>query len=322
MPLISEFRIDVIETFRKLKAAVEALSLCMQADQTLPAWFNPPEDLPLQPNLNTRSQALSLIRQFEYLDHQKPREILVGAGLIAASQNTIDAILQVNQAKDEFKKAMIQLKNANIKLNDEALNAEIEQLLGKRVDNSEREQLLVKRANSELNPTLDKRPNITAETLKRIGLSRLHLKQCYRRIPFFNERPSKVSWTWANTRAITKITVEEAIQMLLKQGNDFNIEAQLQKVQSLNPKQPLAIVQELAPHLRANVVFKNSKDGERRLMVKGPIPLFYLDESCLTLPDIKPPGQKRGRNKDRSVRSDVKLDPEPFLPSIRVHRYL
>lgn len=295
MTLISEICIDVIESFKALHQSIEAFAHQMQADHHLPAWFNPPEDLPLLSSLTTREQVITLIRQLEYLDHQKPREILVGAGLIAASQETINSLIQLNVCKDNFKKAMIILKNSDIRLNDEALNKNMENLL---------------------------RPDITTQALKRFGLSRLHLKQCYRRIPFFTERPTKVSWTWANTRAITRISVEDAKQMLMKQGRDFNTEVQLNKLIALSPNEPLAIVQELAPHLRANIVFKTNPEEERRVMVKGPVPLFYLSDTHENIPDIKPPGQKRGRDKERSVRSDVKLDPEPFLPSIRVHRYL
>src|SRR5207302_3907658 len=119
------------------------------------------------------------------------------------------------------------------------------------------------------------RPGVTSQTLRKIGLPRLHLKQCYRRIPILPTRPHKVSWTWANTKAITRITVAQAEQLLQKHGQDAGILSQLSKLKSLAPNTPLAIVQELAPHLRANIVLPTSTGASTRIMVKGPVPLFY-----------------------------------------------
>lgn len=310
MPLESEYRIDVINSFQALTAALSQLheQICLQ-DAHLPAWFQPPLELvPFSFNEkdsfnereNDRYNAYRLIAQLEYLDSQKPREILVGAGILAASKLTLNAILHLNECKERFKSAILALKSAKISVSDP--------FLAERFEN-----------------VLDKRPIATANTLRKIGLSRLHLKQCYRKIPFFHQRPHKVSWTWANTRAITRITVQQAEQLLRKQGHDVGIELQLNKLYGLKQNEPLAIVQELAPHLRANLVMHHGEEGKdiKRLMVKGPVPLFYLAEEASTpLPHFRPPKAKQQRNEKRLIRSDVKLDPEPFLPAIRAHRYV
>lgn len=327
MTLLSTFRIELLEAFKALKEALTIFESALDADEALPAWFLPPEALQINAGANVRSQAYTLIQQLEYLDGQKPREILVGAGIFAASENTLQCITHLNQCKDRFKEAMLALKKANIKMNDHFLSEQFEPLLETRRSITN---------DSLPNLPLDTRSETVAKTLKKVGLARLHLKQCYRRIPIFFERPLKVSWTWANTKAITRITVEQAKKLLSKQGNDQTIEQQLIKLYALSPNEPLAIVQELAPHLRANVVFLNNEPGklnepsklqeaptnpERRIMVKGPIPLFYLAQKNDIFPRIRPPGLKRGKNKARRIRSDVKLDPDPFLPTIRVHRY-
>jgi len=297
MTLLSIYRIDVLESFKALKHALAMFETALQGDQHLPGWFEPPKEISIAPHADLRHQAFAMIKQLEYLDTQKPREILVGAGLFGASEATLKTISHLNQCKDHFKLTVIALKKAKIKLNDDLLCEHFE-------------------------PLLDKRSETMASHLKKMGLARLHLKQCYRRIPIFQESPLKVSWTWAHTRAITRISVEQAKVLLLKQGKDFGIELQLQKLSALKASEPLAIVQELAPHLRANVVFE--KD-ERRVMVKGPVPLFYRAENSqptAPLPKIRPPGFKSGKNTARRIRSDVKLDPLPFLPAIRAHRYL
>jgi hypothetical protein len=306
MPLQSEYRIEVINSFQALTAALSQLQqqICLQ-DAHLPAWFQPPLEFEFVSDRfnrfnkeeSDRTKAYRLIAQLEYLDSQKPREILVGAGLLAASNLTLNAILELNHCKDRFKSAILALKAAKIPVSDPFLAERFEKVL-------------------------DKRPSATAHALRKIGLSRLHLKQCYRKIPFFHQRPHKVSWTWAHTRAITRVTVQQAEQLLRKQGNDAGIELQLNKLYSLKQSELLAIVQELAPHLRANLVMPNG-ESIKRLMVKGPVPLFYFAETAHTpLPHFRPPKAKQQRDQKRLIRSDVKLDPEPFLPAIRAHRYI
>lgn len=298
MHLPSEYRIDVIETFKALQKALNQLhTFITEQDISLPCWFQVPIGLPVSQTANDRDNIMALIQQCEYLDHQKPRDILVGAGLVAASADTLRAIQQLNQAKDNFKMAILALKAAKIPTTDPYLTTHFEQ-------------------------ALDKRPAMTTQTLRKLGLPRLHLKQCYRKIPILPTRPNKVSWTWANTKAITRISTQEAEILLLKQGNDPGILLQLQKLRALSPNTPLAIVQELAPHLRTNLVLPTSTEETTRLMVKGPVPLFYPYESPLPLPFLRPPKEKQGKKLNRPIRSDVKLDPEPFLSAIRVHRYL
>src|SRR5581483_10333946 len=105
------------------------------------------------------------------------------------------------------------------------------------------------------------------------------------KIPYFMLRPNKVSWTWANTRSIKRISIDDAQQMLLKQTHDAGLERQLKLLQGLDPKEKLAIIQELAPHLRANIVLPSEHEN-KRVMVKGPIPIFYLCGDDLTLPEF------------------------------------
>jgi hypothetical protein len=236
------------------------------------------------------------LNQLEYLDWQDPKEILIGVGIFAASPRSIDAINAVNKSKEKFKAAMLAMKNNKIQLNNIDLNDCISKIL-------------------------KTRSNQLANCLKRIGLARLHLKQCYRKIPVLTKKPEKVAWTWANTRAITKISVAKAYELLSKQPQDLGIQQQLKKLINLEENTPLAIIQELAPHLRTNIVSKEHGTAIRK-MIKGAVPIFYLDDNSGQLPHITPPKNKHARDNNRLIRKDMKINPEPFLPAIRVHSYL
>jgi len=296
MSLSSEYRIELFNSFEALQQALDLLkdAVCHE-DAVLAGWFQAPKKIHYSEAMSTREKAIAFMNQLEYLNDQKPREILVGAGLFAASDFTLKVIHQVNACKNRFKEAMLTLKSAKISFVHPELNDYFENALGKR-------------------------PFHITHALRKIGLVRLHLKQCYRLIPCLTRRPLRVSWTWAHTKAITRITVREAEHLLNKRGSTSAIDYQLSKLYTLNEEEPLAIVQSLAPHLRANI---KSPDGEgtKWAMVKGTVPLFYPAED-LKLPEVCPPTEKQERDEGKPIRSDVQLESEPFLPTIRAYRYL
>lgn len=169
-----------------------------------------------------------------------------------------------------------------------------------------------------LKAALDK-PSQLTHAMHAMGFARLHLKQCYRKIPILKLAPLKISWTWAHTKSIKRITIEKAQEMLRKKGEDSGILLQIQKLSALPSNEQLAIVQELAPHLRANIVLND--ENRTRLMIKGPVPIFFPCDSTTPNPAFKVPQKKSLRDQNRTIRKDVRLDPNPYLPAIRAHRY-
>lgn len=295
--LESELRVEVLDAFTALTQVIQQLCAAIQTESQFISWVQDTENtlFPLCLSNAPREKASKAFSQLHYLDDQAPREIIVCAGFIGASADTLLLAQEVNVAKERFKKSILALKAAKISPTDESLSFQLEDIFAK--------------------------STLANFSLKKIGLARLHLKQCYRKIPVLNAVPQKISWTWAHTRAIKKITVAQATQMLLKKGNDIGIQLQLQKLAHLSPHEPLAIVQELAPHLRANLVFKENHTPQR-LMIKGPVPILFPCFYDTPYPQFKPPTKKIGKDEKRHQRSDVRLDPIPFLPAIRAHRYL
>ena len=84
--------------------------------------------------------------------------------------------------------------------------------------------------------------------------------------------------------------------------------------------EPLAIVRNVAPHLRANIIY--SENGNiKRVMMHGSMPFFYPATDEYLLPELTPPDVKQVHVTGKSCRSDVKLESEPFLGIICAHRY-
>ena len=287
----SELCIDIINQYIAMQNTFKKLqNQLVNIDGNLPAWFKIYSVIFQTHNTNVRSDIADFLATTEYLDGQLPREIIIAPGLVGASPATLALIHELNSIKDAFKMAVLALRRSTTSpwTNSTFLNEEFAKHIPIRT------------------------------SLERAGLSRLHLKQCYRKIPVFDHKPNRVSWTWANTRSIKKISLTQAEELLHKCGKDPGIERQLKLLQSLHPDEKLAIVQDLAPHLRANIVWDNKK----RSMVKGPVPIFFPLNPGEDFPIFIMPTEKKGKNKEKPLRSDVKLEEKPFLSAIRAHKYL
>lgn len=292
-----QIREQVLTAFLNLKLALDKLHNCMLSDSNLIAWVDTDSSVAslTTQSATVREKAFSIINQLEYLENQAPREILVCAGFIGSSPETMQAVASLNTAKDEFKKAMIALRSAKILLTDPYFIQKYEGIF-------------------------NNRSSSTSHTLRKMGLARLHLKQCYRKCPILTDVPKKIRWTWANTRSITRISHVEAEELLKKKGDDVGIMIQLKKLYALKSFDHLAIVQDLAPHLRANILFSKNANKER-CMVKGPVPIFFPATSTTEFPDFKAPDAKKSKDKNRLIRSDLRIESFPYLPAIRAHRY-
>lgn len=275
---------NILDTFLALTQALTTLNYHIRQDLDKVIWIQDNPILSIE-KTSPREKLIAIINQLYYTPQQPSREIVVCAGFVGASFDTLAAASHVNDCKEQFKQEILSLPK-KLSVNEIILQS----------------------------------PS-TSSILKNVGLSRLHLKQCYRKIPILKDTPSKISWTWAHTRSIKKISLQTAQTMLLKRGNDQELQIQLQKLCMLQPNESLAIVQELAPHLRANLVFTRP-EGNIRTMIKAPIPIFFPAQASTSTPQFTIPREKQGKNTDRMIRSDVKLDPSVFLPAIRAHRYL
>lgn len=288
-----EYRINVLETFKKLQHTLLILNEQLLKDDDLPSWFEP-LPYPALRGATDRETITRLLKQNTYLDGQEGREILIGVGLIGCRAQTLESAQHLNQAKKDFQYAVKELKAQKLRLTDDWLKEAFIQLFE------------------------NNRHEFTATALEAAGLSRLHLKQCYRQIPVLSERPYSVSWSWANTRSIKKITKTTAIELLKNKGDDLGIQSQIQLVEALKANESIAIVQDLAPHLRTNIVYERAEVNER-VMTKGSLPLLYPAQPGEVLPKIIPP--KPVKNAERQKRADTIIDPEVYLPAIRGHRY-
>lgn len=275
--------VELHESFETLAALLSKLQDKLSSQ-------NPTHWLPLTEQEEAQSNSITvlsdLLADLWYKGNQDGRETNARHGIVLANDEVITLIKQINNQKDLFKEVV---KNTRAALTQ----PEWTEVFGK------------------LGRTTSR------ETLHYSGLTRVHLRQCYRHIPLLDEFPKRIGFSWyVSGRSIKKLSVEAAEKALLALGEDKpHIQVQLQKLYQLPAHTELAQMQSLAPVVRANIVF----EGSRKAMNTS-LPIF-VPNTQNTLPQFNKIELSPPEERNRKVRADLKVDPEPYLPSIRAHLY-
>lgn len=239
--------------------------------------------------LSPHTELAALYSDIWYQDGTDGRETRSNWGLVGGSSELVQCAEHVNRQKSLFKEAIGEYKKQTGQLPGELLQ---------------------------------KRSTIVAEKLNRSGLARLHLKQCYRQIPILEKPPSKVGFSWYSSgRSIKKLTIPQAEAMLLKlDTSQPHIQMQLAALGNLKPGELLAQLQPQVPVMRANIAWKYKTHTIRKAR-NCPLPILFPLESEQPFPEHNEPDINPPEKRQRMERSDLQIDPVPFLPSLRIHRY-
>lgn len=242
------------------------------------------------PNTFTpHSELAALYTDIWYQDGTDGRETRSRWGLIGCSPELLQQAEQANRHKSMFKTAIGDYKRLTGSLPTELLH---------------------------------KRSSIVAEKLNRSGLGRLHLKQCYRQIPILEQTPTQVGFSWYTSgRSIRKMTIPQVEAMLMKlDTSQTHVQMQLAALGNLQPGEVLAQLQPQVPVMRANIVWK-SKTHTARKARNCPLPILFPLNPEQPFPEHNEPDINPPEKRQRMERSDLQIDPVPFLPSLRIHRY-
>jgi len=284
-------RVTLMESFKELLIRLDEFCAMVRRDTVLPVWVSRNE-VELLENLDMRSKAIQLYHALWYAEDQDGRETLTCAGIVGAKPETLAAAHLCNIAKDAFKAAVLALKT---------------------LERSEEAAALA---------DLQHRQESVAAAMRRMGAARLNLKQAYRHIPLLNERPLKIGFTWSRQgRVIQRISVAAARRLLEQRAETPQTLLELRRLAEIPDDEMLARVRSVRPHLRANIVFAapESSSVQRRLM-QTPLPVLIPLQPGERLPDFVPIASEP-LDTPRLRRADVRIQSEPFLPSVRIHRY-
>jgi hypothetical protein len=243
-------------------------------------------------NISNEEKALIAFRDLFYIADEDGRTTRTYQGVILSPLELINAAKDVNESKDKFHNAIKKIKG------DAAAIIDIRE---------------------KINENYARRMK-----LNNIGLGRLNLNSCYRKIPILDECPDKIGFTFmSNGKSIKKITAKDAKELLekLNENQPEHIRLQIEAVEKLNPKTVLAQIQRQSPIIKVNLVYidKTSLPVQRKVKTKKPpLPILVPGEKMPIINFIEPDFHANKRLK----RIDIKIEESEFLPSIRVHKYI
>ena len=229
-----------------------------------------------------------LLTQIWYTQEGDGRRTLNQYGLVGVPPSFIPLLQQINQKKLFFKQAIQDYREQN----------------------KEPGPFLFKRA-CELNLGLSK-----------AGLARLHLKQCYRTLPILESCPDKVTFSWYTSgKSQKKLSVKQALERLMKMDTgQIHIQMQIEALNKLSESEPLVQIQNQVPVMRANIAWRNGTDWVRKAR-NCPLPLFFPMSEDKPFPEYNTPALTPPEKRSRQFRADSVIETDPYLPSLRVHRY-
>ena len=232
-----------------------------------------------------------------YQDGQDGRVTRPYLGVVAAGPTVIERVAALNVAKEQLAELFAELRE---KYPDQL--AELKAILPFR------------------HPGLN-------QHLRGDGLARLHLKQCWRRVPVAEAPVARVRFAWYSSgRSIQRVSVAECEALLMKLDTEAeHVRLQLKLLAGLPSDEILARIQPQAPLMRANLFYREPvmrEDGELRTRraLNVSLPLF-LPHDDLRLPALNQPSPTPPTERTRARRGDVRIEDTPFLKSLRVHRY-
>lgn len=233
------------------------------------------------------------LTDYWYQDGQDGRATRDHVGVVMAGETLLEHVHEVNRCKDAF---ATQLSAAR-----------------------KQHPAMI----SELKATLPFRHPVLHDHLKGSGMARLHLKQCWRRLPVADAPVSRIRLAWYSSgRSIKRMSVAEVEARLARLNNEAaHVKIQYRLLASLPDGEMLAQVQTQAPLMRANVFFREPlEDGHTRRAMNVALPLFVPSPDN-RLPRINQPPPQPPEKRTRALRGDSKIESEPFIPSLRIHRY-
>lgn len=214
-------------------------------------------------------------------------------GFIAVKPSLIPLVHQLNQHKQTFQQAVTQFRK----------------------DQGEPGPLLFKLFQ-------DKRDSTLHRLLSHTGNARLNLRQSYRQVPVLDSTPQKIRFSWySNGRSMTRMSVQEAEARLLKMDlSQMHIQMQLEALARIPQSESLVRIQPQAPVMRANIFWRQDEQYLQKAR-NCPLPIIFPLEDEQPIPEYNRPPETPPEARSRQFRSDLQIEPEPYLPSLRVHRY-
>lgn len=290
-PEHTELSAAFLNAWPRFQELSEALRDAVVEEVALPCWV-----WRYGYGFTAREPAAEIYVQHFFDDEQDPRETVILPGLVAAGDSTRRLAHALNAARKQLKDALSAMDRIQVRMTNPVTGRIRKERLGDLV-------------------------------LRDAGLARLHRIQVYRDVHVLERRPDNVSFVWARTRRVKRLSLqavrERLMGMLDNPPQAELVREDLARLESLSRNEVLAFVEPMPCHARVNLAWRRPGEtqGFDRAMRSAPIPLLYPAAAEDELPSLKPLDPQRYALRQRAKRRDLKIEDQPFLSTLSVYRY-
>lgn len=303
-----ELRLELGNCLKGLTETLEAFAAHIRS-QARSVWLWSPTDdsaprsaLPASSRAEALEGAARAFLTIKYDDNQDAHESRIAPGLLALPLAGIELAEEVNHWKGRLARALKAMEGRQ-------------------------EEGVVNQETGERGP----RP-LREVALERLYFRRLHYFQAVRKVVVLRESaehigtPDYVSFSWSICRAVRRSSREALLKDLsarLANGKSSPrlLERDLAALERLAPGEPLALVREAPPSIKANVRWpaREALPPTRRLC-SAVAPIVMLGEQLPQL--FRPLPREPVSSSRRLARADTELESKPLLCTVPVFRYL
>jgi hypothetical protein len=292
---------EIVVAYEKLRAQLGTVAgrIWVDGRAGLPAKMM---DHPGDDSLHAREHAIAAISNWAFEEGQAPNETPSYVGAISSSPDTLAAIKELNRLKDSFKDLVGKLRQS---LEPQTTTrGEMVKLLN-----------MVTKASPRI-----MRSKEVGSLVRGMLHPKLNIRQLQRTIPVCDQLPLRIRWRWMSSPSSKQINRAELMQLLERKGEQGYAKMDLAKIFTVSDDR-FVLRRKTVKDLRIHITLSEGESEAAKFAdFKSRLPLFYhqaeqgywrQEPELIVIPENAPVFERKKR-----------VDPEPFLMSLPVHRYL
>ena len=299
-PIDSSLVVDLYQSFQAMAEAKLRAQDAMKADQGRYAVFVPKYGNNDEENRSAAAREAAIISISQFY---KTSTSVVDAGLLCASETTVERIRALNEAKKRFKAAVLEIRKHSAAQTN-IPGKHIAQLLSNRIQEH------------------GFRSEELSKVMSTAGISELDLKKCYVEIRIMPRDLDVFCWTWATkhsrTSKVSLAAAEKKVDLHFE-GNPNALEINRRFLSQCKPGEMLVERVKLKNQLRANYGYWDNGEIKRAscpisgiVMVQTKKLPRYVWRDNPDISGIKPPQVQRVST----------IDDEPLIAQLGLYRYV
>lgn len=250
-----------------------------------------------------RRHALEALTNWFYKDGQNEKETASYIGAVGCSEVTVGAIKELNRQKQGFKLALGRLRESLH--HGQATCGTLYEIVSHIAPNAL--------------PNVERR--YAGSLVRRLIHTRLNIRQLVRQIPVIGAAPGTIRWRWVETPTTLKLKRKDVLDLLDQKADNPIARMDYERVAGVSD-QFFCWRKGSSYDCRifAKCGAKGKGSGVKYVNFKSRVPVFYLQPSVGG--EFLTPKMTIVPDKTEPMSREKRVDPEVFLDTMAIHRYL